>query len=129
MNSFNHYAYGCVVEWFYDTIAGLRPDPDAPGWKRFRIVPTPGGGLTSAAATLETPHGLAGSAWRIENGRMSLNVRIPHNTRADVELPVASGRGVTLDGKALNRPGRVGGRTVVRLPSGEYSFSLPQTGC
>jgi alpha-L-rhamnosidase len=128
MNSFNHYAYGCVVEWFYDTIAGLRPMADAPGWRRFRIVPTPGGGLTSAEATLETPHGRAGSAWRIENGRMKLTVRIPPNTRADVELPVATGRGVTLDGEALRRPGRTGGRTVVRLPSGEYSFDLPAPG-
>jgi alpha-L-rhamnosidase len=101
---------------------------DAPGWRRFRIVPTPGGGLTSAEATLETPHGRAGSAWRIENGRMKLTVRIPPNTRADVELPVATGRGVTLDGEALRRPGRTGGRTVVRLPSGEYSFDLPAPG-
>ncbi len=128
MNSFNHYAYGCVVEWFYDTIAGLRPVPAAPGWKHFRIVPTPGGGLTSAAATLQTPHGAAASRWKIAHGRMRLTVRIPPNTRADVELPAATARGITLDGAPLRRATRSGGRTVVRLPSGTYTFDLPAPG-
>ena len=125
MNSFNHYAYGCVVEWFYDTIAGLRPVPTAPGWKRFRIAPIPGGGLTSAEATLQTPHGRAASRWKIASGRMRLTVRIPPNTEADVELPAASARGITLDGSPLKRIARSSGRLVVRLPSGEYTFDLP----
>jgi alpha-L-rhamnosidase len=128
MNSFNHYAYGCVVQWFYDTIAGLRPVPAAPGWKHFRIAPTPGGGLTSAAAALETPHGRAASAWKIEGGRMRLTVRIPPNTRADVELPSATARGITLDGSPLRGSRRSRGRTVVGLPSGEYRFDLPAPG-
>jgi alpha-L-rhamnosidase len=125
MNSFNHYAYGCVVEWFYDTIAGLRPVPAAPAWKHFRIVPTPGGGLTAAAATLQTPHGPAASGWKIARGRMRLTVRIPPNTGADVALPAATARGITLDGSPLRRTTRAGGRTVVRLPSGKYTFDLP----
>ncbi len=128
MNSFNHYAYGCVVEWFYDTIAGLRPTPESPGWKRFRVVPTPGGGLASAAATLRTPYGLAGSRWRITAGRMHLSVRIPPNTEADVELPTAAARDVLLDGKPLANSGWRHGSIVVRLPSGQYAFDLPAPG-
>jgi alpha-L-rhamnosidase len=114
-----------VVEWFYDTIAGLRPMPEAPGWKQFRIVPTPGGGLTSAAATLQTPHGQAASRWTIESGRMRLTVRIPPNTRATVALPTASAAGITLDGAPLGPVKLAGGRTEVTLPSGEYTFDLP----
>jgi len=125
MNSFNHYAYGSVVGWFYDTIAGLRPLPEAPGWKHFRIAPTPGGGLSSAAATLQTPHGLAASRWRIEAGRMHLTVVIPPNTSADVELPATSAAGITLDGAPLGKSVAATGRTVVTLTSGEYTFELP----
>lgn len=128
MNSFNHYAYGSVVEWFYDTIAGLRPLPEAPGWKRFRISPIPGGGLTSAAATLQTPHGPAGSSWKIEAGRMRLTVRIPPNTTAEIVLPVAGAAGMTLDGAPLAESAPAGGRTAVQLPSGEYTFELPAPG-
>lgn len=125
MNSFNHYAYGCVIEWFYNTIAGLQPDPAAPGWKHFHIAPTPGGGLTSAAATLQTPHGPAASRWKIESGRMRLEVRIPPNTRATVELPAARAAGITLDGAALKGATEANGRTQVTLPSGDYTFDLP----
>lgn len=125
MNSFNHYAYGSVVGWFYDTIAGLQPDPAAPGWKHFHIAPTPGGGLTSASATLLTPHGEAASRWKIDAGRMSLTVRIPPNTDATVELPVAGPQDVTLDGMSLAASTSAGGRTAVVLPGGEYRFDLP----
>jgi hypothetical protein len=128
MNSFNHYAYGSVVSWFYDTIAGLQPLPEAPGWKRFRIAPLPGGALTHAVGRIQTPHGEASSAWRIENGRLSLSVGIPPNTRGDVVLPAQSTVGVLLDGVPLDRHGlaRVTGhdtgRPIVTLSSGRYEF-------
>lgn len=31
MNSFNHYAYGALMEWMYACTAGIPPDPDGPG--------------------------------------------------------------------------------------------------
>ena len=130
MNSFNHYAYGSVVGWFYDTIAGLQPLPEAPGWKRFRIAPIPGGGLTSAAATLRTPHGVAASSWKIEADTMRLSVRIPANTRAEVVLPAADPAGIVLDGAPLaSHPMAKGlqaaaGGTRVTLPSGTYELEF-----
>ena len=30
MNSFNHYAYGCVCEWIWETVAGIAADPATP---------------------------------------------------------------------------------------------------
>jgi PelA/Pel-15E family pectate lyase len=131
MNSFNHYAYGSVVSWFYDTIAGLRPLPEAPGWKRFRIAPQPGGGLTHAAARIQTPHGEASSTWRLEGGRLRLVVGIPPNTRAEVVLPARDAAAVLLDGAPLARHALAEvhpdgqGRPVVALPSGRYEFLLP----
>jgi alpha-L-rhamnosidase len=128
MNSFNHYAYGSVVGWFYSTIAGLAPLPEAPGWKKFRIAPVPGGGLTSAATTLDTPYGPAAAAWKIEAGMMRLTVRIPANTSAEVVLPAAGP--VQLDGQPLSQSkfardmSAAGGRTTVTLPSGDYEFAF-----
>ena len=29
MNSYNHYAYGAVCQWLFESVAGFRPDPDA----------------------------------------------------------------------------------------------------
>ena len=34
MLSFNHYAYGAVIDWVYRNVAGLAPLLDAPGLSR-----------------------------------------------------------------------------------------------
>ncbi len=31
MLSFNHYAYGAVIDWVYRNVGGVAPDVDAPG--------------------------------------------------------------------------------------------------
>lgn len=130
MNSFNHYAYGSVVGWFYSDIAGLQPLPEAPGWKKFRIAPVPGGGLTSAAATVDTPYGPASSAWKIEGGVMSLTVRIPANTSAEVVVPAVDPAQVRLDGVPLDQMrnpadlSSADGRMTLRLPSGAYVLTF-----
>ena len=51
MNSFNHYAYGCVVEWLFAHAAGIRADPSAPGFRRFLLEPKPDMRLGHLSAT------------------------------------------------------------------------------
>jgi alpha-L-rhamnosidase len=130
MNSFNHYAYGSVVGWFYDTIAGLKPDAAAPGWKFFHIAPTPGGGLTYAKATVETPYGSATSDWKIVDGRFELTAVVPPNTTAEIALPAT----VIADATESNHPLadlpvrdlRVAeGRVRFTVPAGTYHFTTP----
>jgi alpha-L-rhamnosidase len=88
MNSFNHYAIGAVGEWVYRTLGGLNPDENAPGWKHFFIRPRPGVGLTSARTRYHSIRGLIRSDWNIaDSGEFRLNVTIPPNTTATVELP------------------------------------------
>jgi alpha-L-rhamnosidase len=87
MNSFNHYAYGAIGQWLYERVAGLAPDPAQPGYKHFFIRPLVGGPLTSARAELETPYGKAVSGWTLANGLLKVDVTVPPNTTATVELP------------------------------------------
>jgi alpha-L-rhamnosidase len=87
MNSFNHYAYGSIGEWMYSTVAGIEPDPKHPGYKHVLIRPQPGGGLTWARGELETRYGRISSAWKLEKGKMILDLTIPANTSATVVLP------------------------------------------
>ncbi|WP_314213230.1 family 78 glycoside hydrolase catalytic domain [Pseudarthrobacter equi] len=91
MTSLNHYAFGAVTSWLYRVVAGLQPA--APGWRRIRIVPRPGGGLTHASARHETVLGTAEVSWRIESNTMNVDVRIPAGAEAAVVLPLdPSGR-------------------------------------
>jgi len=87
MNSLNHYAYGAVGEFLYRVVGGIDICEDAPGYKRIKIQPRPGGGLTWADTSVRTPYGKVGAAWRIDGHVFSLTVDIPHNTSAEIILP------------------------------------------
>ncbi len=101
MTSFNHYAFGAVADWLHRTVAGLAAA--APGWRRLRIAPRPGPGITSAAATHETPYGSAAVGWQLTGSTFDLQVTVPPNTTAEISLP---------DGSA-----------VVEVGSGRHTFS------
>ncbi len=87
MNSFNHYAYGAIGEWLYETVAGISPDTNAPGYKHSIIRPQPGEGLAWARGKLLTRYGVLACEWKIKKGRFSANVIIPPNTTATIILP------------------------------------------
>lgn len=131
MNSFNHYAYGAIGEWLYHVVAGIELDPAAPAYKHVRIQPQPGGGLTHVDAALTTMYGDVGSAWRLEDGRFTLNVTVPPNTRATVRLPGAVLAQVAESGSALDAAGGIAqarqddGAVVVEVGSGTYAFAYP----
>ncbi len=119
MNSFNHYAYGAIGEWIYNTVAGIELDPAAPAYKHIVIRPQPpvpvkakagvdksveGPALTWARGELLTRYGKVASHWKIENGKLALAVIIPANTRATIMLPGL-------------KPQKVG--------AGKWNFSVP----
>ncbi len=114
MNSLNHYAYGSVAAWFYDTIGGIRDlaeeDPACRGWKRFRLAPRPGGTLTHAEASFLSPYGTIESAWQRRGGTVDWRFTVPCNTTAEIVFPAAVPpvlpEGITRDGgRILARPG------------------------
>lgn len=83
--SLNHYSKGAVVSFLHRYTAGI--EPVEPAYRRFRVRPRPGGGLTSAEAAHESPYGRIASAWRIDDGVLSLTVVVPAGTQAEVVLP------------------------------------------
>ena len=85
MTSFNHYAYGAVGDWLYRRVAGL--EALEPGWKRFRVKPVPGGGLTWAEAHTQTPFGKAACRWEIADGVFAVTVEVPEGASCEVTLP------------------------------------------
>ena len=87
MTSFNHYALGAVADWMHRVIGGLAPA--APGYRRLRVEPRPGGGLTWARTAHLTPYGLAEVSWRRADGQLTVDVTVPAGTTADVVLPGA----------------------------------------
>ena len=85
MVSFNHYAAGAVGDWLYRRIAGI--EPIMGGYRRFRVAPLLGGGLTSAEGAVSTPFGRASSAWTRDGAHFALRVEVPVSTSCEVVLP------------------------------------------
>lgn len=67
MNSFNHYAYGAVLDWIYSVAAGIRPVEEAPGYEKVRIEPHPDERLGDLDCELRTKHGVIKSRWSKQN--------------------------------------------------------------
>jgi alpha-L-rhamnosidase len=85
MTSFNHYALGAVADWMHRTIGGIAALE--PGYARVLIAPRPGGGLTSARASLQTRLGRVGTQWRQDDAGLHLTIDVPHGVTAVVRLP------------------------------------------
>jgi len=84
-DSLNHYSKGAVISFLHRCVAGLRAT--SPGYRTFRVAPTPGGCLTWARASHESPYGVIDAAWRLEGATFVLDVTVPGGTTADVVLP------------------------------------------
>jgi alpha-L-rhamnosidase len=130
MNSGNHVMLvGDLVTWFYDNLAGIKGDPEQPGFKHIIMKPTPVGDLTSVKATHRSPYGLISSEWHHDGSKFDWQIEIPVNSTATVYVPatnVASakaGLDVLIRGGGGMKPVRFeNGRAIFELGSGKYHF-------
>jgi alpha-L-rhamnosidase len=106
MLSFNHYAYGAVVDWIYRTVAGLAPDITSPGYRRVILAPRPDDSITFCKASLEAPQGLVSIAWRVEGDSFSANVDLPFGTTGLFDPPSGPSSVVVVDGRRLEEDAR-----------------------
>ncbi len=154
MNSFNHYAYGAIGDWMYRVLAGIDTDSNAVGYKKIIIRPhidgkilkagennsewskmtgleigvKSGGGLKNVAADLQTNYGKVSSHWKIENGKLLLDIEVPANTTATIYIPVEEGKTITENNNQLSTINGITikdkqpGFTIVETGSGIYHF-------
>ena len=125
MNSFNHYAYGAIMEWMYAYMAGIARDPDSPGFKHFVLQPhlDPTGRITQVS-------GLVRVAVRRDQERMGgrgrgrtlvYDVDVPANSEAVLRLPAASADSVRRGKDPL---ARAEGVRFIDHADGEYVCRL-----
>ena len=128
MNSFNHYAYGAIGDWLYRVVAGIELDPAEPGYKHVLFQPQPGGGLTHARATLDSPYGLVASAWDLTEAGLHLRVTVPPNAHATVRLPAQSLDALSEGGEPLAAGNGIlsvdlaSDVVTIQVSSGQYEF-------
>ena len=87
MNSFNHYAYGCVCAWLWKSVAGIEADPAQPGFKHIIMRPIPDRRLGHVEAIYHATAGTIKSSWRYEGDEWKWDFSIPSGSTASVTLP------------------------------------------
>ena len=124
-----HSCFTSIGGWFYNGLAGIQPDPAAPGFKKFIIRPAVVGDLTWVKANYKSIHGTIVSAWRCEHDVFTLDVTIPANTSATVYVRTNCAESVTESGRPAGESKGVkflrmeNGFAVFAVESGKYSFA------
>ena len=99
MLSFNHYAYGAVVDWVYRHVAGIAPDPSQPGYRRIVFAPRPAVGIDWARASVESPYGTSSIHWQVDGERtLTATIEVPFGSSGVFEAPVSDASITTIDG-------------------------------
>jgi len=120
MNSGNHVMQiGDLGLWMYEYLAGIRPDPEKPGFEHILIKPEFVKGLMSARATHNSPYGPISSGWLRGGGVTRLTLTIPPNTTATVSL---AGKNPLCGGQKPQRS--EGGRAIFEIGSGAYTCTV-----
>lgn len=109
MISFNHYAYGAVIDWVYRNVAGIAPTAKHPGYRHITFAPRPGEGFTYASAEITTPFGETGITWEIVgDGVLSAKIKVPFGARAVIDFPVTAHSVLRINGKTVSNKAEVG---------------------
>ena len=128
MNSFNHYSYGAVGEWYYRYIAGIEADESSPGFKHFCLKPVLDlrdvtNRITKVEAIYYTNYGVIQSAYNVnDNGSYQYSCEVPANTKATLYLPLLADKEERLENKV--QKDNAGEYAIYELESGAYMFKV-----
>jgi hypothetical protein len=84
-SSWNHFMMGQIDEWFFASLAGIRPGK--PGFKEIIIQPEVVGDLSYVRGSHRSAYGKIAVNWKKSNQKFVLNVEIPVNCSAKIYLP------------------------------------------
>jgi alpha-L-rhamnosidase len=130
-NGYYSHIHSCFASpggWFYQGLAGVRPDPAAAGFKKIVIKPSIVGDLTWVKAHHDSIHGRIVSNWQRDGGKLTLAVTIPANTTATVFVPARDATAVTEFSKPAAQADGVkflrmeNGAAVYEVGGGSYQF-------
>ena len=87
VNSYNHYAYGAVCQWIWESVAGIKADPENPGFRHIIMEPIPDRRIGSIDAEYNSAAGLIKSEWHYSGDRWIWNFSIPEGSTATIKVP------------------------------------------
>ena len=100
MNSYNHYAYGAVCQWLFESVAGFRPDPNLPGFKHVVYEPTVIPALSPVAAHHDSAAGRIEAGWTVEGDKVTYEIVVPDGASGTLVLSPTY-KDIAVDGEPM----------------------------
>jgi alpha-L-rhamnosidase len=100
MNSYNHYAYGAVCQWLFESVAGFRPDPAVPGFKHIIFEPTIIPALSPVKAAHDSAAGRIEAGWTVEGDKVTYEITVPGGASGTLVLG-SENKDIAVDGAPL----------------------------
>jgi alpha-L-rhamnosidase len=130
MNSYNHVMMlGDLLIWYYENLAGIKSNPDYPGFKELIMKPEMITGLDFVNASYRSGYGLIKSEWKKEGQKFNWKIEIPANSSAIIYVPAKSNADVSESGLNQNNfdgvqfIGMDENRAMYKIGSGVYEFN------
>jgi alpha-L-rhamnosidase len=125
MNSQNHVMLlGDLMIWYYENMAGIKSNPEKPGFEQVIMKPDFNAGLTFVNASYESIYGLIKSNWKKGKTNLVWKITIPANTTALVYLPTANVSDVKVNNVKVSQSYQIeNNKLVLELPSGTYEIN------
>ncbi len=129
MNSQNHVMLlGDLLIWYYENMAGIKSNPEIPGFKQIIMKPDFEAGLTYVNASYESIHGLIKSNWKKNKNSLVWKITIPANTSALVYLPTTNAAEVKVNNEKVSKSYKIeNNKLVLELASGSYELNVNTT--
>ncbi len=123
-HSLLHSSYLYPGAWYVDGVAGIRRDPDVPGFRKFivRIPKLTESQVKWTKATFDSPSGEIRSDWKYENGKLIARVVVPPNTSATIYFPESNAANISEKSGFAKNIGVKNGYVLFEVPAGQYEF-------
>jgi len=125
-NSIMHGCLNGIGGWFQRGLAGIRPDPSFPGYKKIIIKPEVSGDLEWVNAYHDSPYGRIVCNWRKQEESLKMEIIVPANTSATVYIPASDTSRVKVGGKHTSENvtflREENGYALYQVGSGEYHY-------
>ncbi|MBC3758675.1 family 78 glycoside hydrolase catalytic domain [Hyunsoonleella sp. SJ7] len=116
-HSFNHPMQSGFAASLHESLGGIRPDEDFPGFERFILRPTFLSGLQWCEVAHKSPRGKIESSWRKNNGQIEWLVSVPQTSTAMVQLPHFKAKQILLNNESVTN-------NTFKLKSGKHVVTI-----
>ena len=116
-NSFNHPMNSGFSASFHESLGGIRPNENHPGFQKFYLKPTFLEGLKWCDVAYKSPQGEIKSNWKRNKSKISWSIVIPENSSALVQLPAYESKQIKLNKKKVKS-------NTFELTTGSYIINI-----